>query len=78
MQYSEEKTMERFKKINTDSWESIKDNVVVHLINSKYVPSYDKDLFYKKTLDLAMVFAIHEKDKDELKIQVFFLKDILL
>ena len=63
MQYSEENTIERFKKINIHSWESIKDSIVVHLINSKYIPSYGQDLYYINILDLAMVFAILEKEK---------------
>lgn len=68
MKYNEEKTLERFVKLNTDTWEGIKDNVMVHLINSKYLSQYGKDVCYNKVLDLAMVFAIQEKDKDGLRI----------
>ena len=63
MQYSEEKTLDSFKKINTESLDSLKDNVYLQLINSKYLYTYG-NVSHRKKLDLAIVYSVQEKTKD--------------
>ena len=35
MNYSDEKDLSNFKKVNTSSWDTIKDNVYIRLMNAK-------------------------------------------
>ena len=35
MDYSDEKDLSNFKKVNISSWDTIKNNVYLHLINKK-------------------------------------------
>ena len=37
MNYSDEKDLSNFKKVNTSSWNTIKDNVYLRLMNAKYI-----------------------------------------
>lgn len=63
MRYINETDMSNFKKINTSSWETIKDNVRIRLMNHKYVSHYG-DIVFRKSMDLAITFSIQEKSKD--------------
>lgn len=62
--YNDEKDLSNFKKIDTASWETLKDNVFVRLINAKYIPKYNEDIVYDKKLDLAITFSVQECDND--------------
>ena len=75
MQYSEEKTLDSFKKINTESWDSLKDNVYLQLINSKYLYTYG-NVSHRKKLELAIVYSVQENTKDNL-ITYFLTEDDL-
>ena len=60
MIYSDEKDFYNFKKIDTSSWDTIKDNVYIRLMNEKYIPSYNDDIAFIKKLDLAITFSVQE------------------
>lgn len=60
MNYSDEKDLSNFKKVNTSSWNTIKDNVYIRLMNAKYIPSYNEDIAFIKKLDLAITFSVQE------------------
>ena len=64
MQYSDEKDMVNFKKVNTSSWEDLKDNVFIRLINERYLTQYGNDIAHVKMMDLVMVFSVQEKIKE--------------
>lgn len=64
MKYSDEKDIHNFKKIDTSSWESLKNNVFVRLINSKTLSKYGDNIAHAKFLDLALTFSVQEKVKD--------------
>ncbi len=61
MKYSDEMDLQNFKKVDTTSWEAVKDNVFIRLINEKYISKYDENIVYVKFLDLAMTFTVREK-----------------
>lgn len=63
MKYSNEKDMQGFKKVDTSSWESLKDNVFIRLVNQKSLIQYD-NVAYIKFLDLALTFSVQEKSND--------------
>ena len=62
MKYTDELDLQNFKKVNTASWEGMKDNVFVRLINKKYLSSYG-DIAYVPFMDLAITFSVQEKNK---------------
>lgn len=62
MQYIDERNMQNLKKTDASSWETLKENVFVRLINKKYLKEYG-DVAYTTLLDLAMVFSVQEKTK---------------
>ena len=64
MKYSDEIDMQNFKKIDTSSWDTLKDNVYVRLINRKYINKYDENIVHEPFMDLALTFSIQEKNKD--------------
>lgn len=64
MKYSDEKDMQNFKKVNTSSWDDLKDNLFVRLINERYLSQYGDDIAHVKMMDLVMVFSVQEKIKD--------------
>ena len=57
------KDMQNFKKVNTSSWDDLKDNLFVRLINERYLSQYG-DIAHVKMMDLVMVFSVQEKIKD--------------
>lgn len=62
MQYTDELNMQNFK-LNTSSWDTIKDNVFVRLVNQKYLNQYGENVAHVNFLDLAIVFSVQEKVK---------------
>ena len=60
MDYSDEKDLSNFKKINISSWDTIKNNVYLRLMNAKYISSYNEDIAFIKKLDLAITFSVQE------------------
>ena len=64
MNYSDEIDMQKFKKTDTSSWNTIKDNVFVRLMNSKYLNKYDENIVNVPFLDLVLTFSVQEKSKD--------------
>lgn len=64
MKYNDEKDLQNFKKLNTASWDTVKDSVFVRLMNEKYVSKYNENIAYVKFLDLAMTFSVQEKSND--------------
>jgi len=61
MQYINESNMDNFKKIDSSSWETLKSNVYLRLINIKTLDKFGDDIAYLKYLDLAIVFSVQEK-----------------
>lgn len=66
MKYIDEKNIKNFKKINTSSWNNIKNNIYLRLMNKKYIDKYDENIAYKSFLDLAIVFSLQEKTKNSM------------
>lgn len=64
MKYVDEANIENLKKVDVTSWDTVKDNVYIRLMNEKYIGKYDKDIAHIKFLDLAMTFSLQEKSKD--------------
>ena len=64
MNYSDELDFQKFKKTDTSSWETIKDNVFVRLINSKYLTKYGDNVINVPFLDLLLTFSVQEKSKE--------------
>lgn len=64
MQYVDEKDIQKFQKIDTSSWDSMKDSVFLRLINKKFLNKYGENIAYVNYLDLALVFSVQEKTKD--------------
>lgn len=60
MTYSDEKDLQNFNKVNASSWDTIRDNIYIRLMNAKYIPSYNKDIAFVKKLDLAITFSVQE------------------
>lgn len=60
MKYRDEKDIQEFKKVNTDSWDTVKDDVFVRFVNTKCVDRYNDDIAKTKFMDLSMTFAINE------------------
>lgn len=60
MTYSDEKDLQNFKKVNTSSWDTLKDNVFIRVMNAKYIPSYNEDIAFVKKIDLAITFSVQE------------------
>lgn len=60
MTYSDEKDLLNFKKIDSSSWETLKKNVYIRLVNEKYISSYNEDIAFIKKLDLAITFSVQE------------------
>ena len=76
MKYIDEKNINNFKKINTSSWDSIKDNVYLRLMNKKYIDKYDENIAYKSFLDLAIVFSLQEKTKNSIVSHILTKKEL--
>lgn len=66
MQYIDENDIRNFQKLNILSWDTVKDNVYVRLINEKYLTKYGEDIAYVKFLDLAITFSLQEKNKGQM------------
>lgn len=64
MKYSDEKDMQNFKKIDISSWDNIKDNVFVRVMNRKYLSKYDDNIAHVPFLDLILTFSVQEKSKE--------------
>ena len=65
MIYVDEKSLHSFKKINTLTWDTVKNNVYIRLMNIKSVSHYDKDIAFVKVADLAVTFSVQEIDSTE-------------
>lgn len=63
MRYTNENTLQNFKKIDISSWEALQKHVLVRLMNKKFITEY-KDIAYIPFLDLVITFSIQEKDGD--------------
>lgn len=61
MKYVDEKDITKLKKVNVSSWDSLKDNVYIRLMNKKNLSSYGDNIVHKNFLDLVMVFSVQEK-----------------
>lgn len=64
MKYVDETDLEKFTKVNTSSWDTMKDNVFIRLINEKYLNKYGNNIAHADFLDLSVVFAVQEKSRD--------------
>lgn len=77
MQYVDEKDISLFQKVDTSSWESMKEDVRIRLIPNKYLKKeYSDDVVSKKFLDLAMCVQLQERKSDTYRSHVFTQKDI--
>lgn len=63
MQYTDEINIQNFK-MDTSSWDAVKDNVFIRLVNKKYLSQYGKNIAHVNFLDLAIVFSLQEKIKN--------------
>lgn len=61
MKYVDGTNMEEFKKINTSSWDTLKNNVFLRLINKKCLNKYGENIAHINFMDLALVFSVQEK-----------------
>lgn len=76
MKYNDEKDMQNFKKVNVDSWDSMKDSVYLRLINARYLSKYGDDIAHDIFLDLAIVYSVQEKSDDTLLSHLLTNEDI--
>lgn len=76
MQYTDEMDMQKFKKIDTSSWESLKNDVYIRLINKKSLSKYGEDIAYAPFMDLALTFSVQEKSKDTMLSYMLTNKDL--
>lgn len=60
MKYKDEKNIQAFKKVNTDSWNTIKDDVFVRFLNTKCIDKYNEDIACVNFMDLSMTFSVNE------------------
>ena len=66
MQYIDEVNMKKLSKVNTSSWEAIKNNVFFRVVNEKCLDKYGENIAYVKFLDLAITFSVQEKKQNTL------------
>ena len=66
MKYSDEKDLSNYKKVNTDTWDDIKDNIRLRAINTKYLKEYGNHIAHKKFLDISLTLSLQEKQKQML------------
>lgn len=66
MKYSDEKDLSNYKKVNTDTWDDIKDNIRLRAINTKYLSEYGNHIAHKKFLDISLTLSLQEKQKQML------------
>ena len=65
MLYSDKKTLDDYKKVNTSDWNSVKNHLRLRIINTKYLlKEYPKDIMSKKFLDISQVLSLQEKQND--------------
>lgn len=76
MKYSDETDMQNFKKVDTSSWDTLKDNVFVRLINGKYVDKYGDNVINTPFMDLTLTFSVQEKSKDTILSYLLTEKDL--
>lgn len=60
MTYKDEKDIQAFKKVNTDSWDTVQDDIFVRLLNTKCIDKYGDDIAHTKVMDLSMAFSVNE------------------
>lgn len=60
MKYSNETDLSNFKKINSLSWDELKDKILIRLVNGKTIDKYGKDIAYTKYLDLEITYTVQE------------------
>lgn len=66
MRYTNESNMDNFKKVNCSSWETLKNNVYLRLVNIKTTDKFGQDIAYQKYLDLAITFSVQEKSSQSM------------
>lgn len=76
MKYVDEANMEKFTKIDTTSWDTVKDNVYIRLMNAKYIGKYDSDIVHTNFLDLIITFSIREKGDGIIKSHILTNDDL--
>ena len=64
MKYRDETDIQNFKKIDASSWDTLKDDVYIRLMNRKYVNQYGNNVAHIPFMDLALTFSVQEKSKD--------------
>lgn len=61
MKYSDEKDLSNYKKVKTDTWDDIKDNIRLRAINTKYLKEYGNNVAHKTFLDISLTLSLQEK-----------------
>ena len=61
MEYSDETDLSNYKKVNTDTWDNIKDYIKLRAINTKYLEEYGNHIACKKFLDISLTLSLQEK-----------------
>ena len=61
MEYSDETDLSNYKKVNTDTWDNIKDYIKLRAINTKYLEEDGNHIVCKKFLDITLTLSLHEK-----------------
>ena len=63
MEYSDETDLSNYKKVNTDTWDDIKDYIKLRAINTKYLEEYGNNIACKKFLDISLTLSLQEKQE---------------
>ena len=63
MEYSDETDLSNYKKVNTDTWDDIKDYIMLREINTKYLEEYGNNIACKKFLDISLTLSLQEKQE---------------
>ena len=63
MEYSDETDLSNYKKVNTDTWDGIKDYIKLRAINTKYLEEYGNHIACKKFLDISLTLSLQEKQE---------------
>lgn len=71
----EKASLHKFKKVNTENWDTIKDNVFIDLINSKYKETYGNPVS-DNIMDLSFVYVLRENAKNSILSHMFLEEDL--
>ena len=73
----DEKSLDNFKRFNTDSWEDIKTRISYKLVNKKVFHASDnaEDTVYEDCMDLSKVYIVTELTQDRKKMLSYSLKN---